>query len=320
MSNIGSLYRELGNFDRAEYYLRKNLDLSKKYNLPEDRMAYYELGLIYMEKGELDLALEYELKANEWFKLGYKTFEIYCDQAIAKIYTLKRAYTQAIEYAEESIRLAREFSDTRLETTGMQILSTIYREQKRYRECEETASKAWNTDSTMLDCGPELAYNLAYANLQLGNREKGAAFLKRYAEFVRKHDVKGFHQTMADMEIKYETEKKQARIESLEKEKRWYIVLSVAGLLILLLAFGLLFYRHRLNVQKRRFAEQQIKQLEQEKQLVATLSVLEGENAERSRLSQDLHDGLGGMLSVIKLNLGNIQLPPTISETDREIV
>lgn len=317
LSNIGSLYRELGNFDRAEYYLRKNLDLSKKYNLPEDRMAYYELGLIYMEKGELDLALEYELKANEWFKLGYKTFEIYCDQAIAKIYTLKRAYTQAIEYAEESIRLAREFSDTRLETTGMQILSTIYREQKRYRECEETASKAWNTDSTMLDCGPELAYNLAYANLQLGNREKGAAFLKRYAEFVRKHDVKGFHQTMADMEIKYETEKKQARIESLEKEKRWYIVLSVAGLLILLLAFGLLFYRHRLNVQKRRFAEQQIKQLEQEKQLVATLSVLEGENAERSRLSQDLHDGLGGMLSVIKLNLGNIQLPPTISETDR---
>ena len=46
LSNIGSLYRELGNFDRAEYYLRKNLDLSKKYNLPEDRMVYYELGLI----------------------------------------------------------------------------------------------------------------------------------------------------------------------------------------------------------------------------------------------------------------------------------
>ncbi len=316
LSNIGSLYRELGNFDRAEYYLRKNLDLSKKYNLPEDCMAYYELGLIYMERGELDLALEYELKANEWFKLSYKTFEIYCDQAIAKIYTLKREYTQAIEYAEESIRLAREFSDTRLETIGMQILSTIYREQKRYGECEAIAFKAWKNDSTMLDCGPELAYNLAYANLQLGNREKASVFFKRYAEFVREYNVKGFHQTMADMEIKYETEKKQAQIESLETEKRWYIVLSVAGLLMLLLAFGLLLSRHRLNVQKRRFAEQQIKQLEQEKQLVATLSVLEGENAERSRLSQDLHDGLGGMLSVIKLNLGNIQLPPTMSETD----
>ena len=99
---------------------------------------------------------------------------------------MKREYTQAIEYAEESIRLAREFSDTRLETTGMQILSTIYREQKRYRECEETASKAWNTDSTMLDCGPELAYNLAYANLQLGNREKGAAFFKAIRRVCKK--------------------------------------------------------------------------------------------------------------------------------------
>ena len=316
LSNIGSLYRELGNLDRAEYYLRKNLDLSKKYNLPEDRMAYYELGLIYMEKGELDLALEYELKANEWFKLGYKTFEIYCDQAIAKIYTLKRAYTQAIEYAEESIRLAREFSDTRLETTGMQILSTIYREQKRYRECEEMASKAWNTDSTMLDCGPELAYNLAYANLQLGNREKGAAFLKRYAEFVRKHDVKGFHQTMADIEIKYETEKKQQQIASLEKEKRFYIITGVSGALILLLVFGLLFYRHRLNRGKRELAERKVKQLEQEKQLVTTQAVLEGENAERSRLSRDLHDGLGGMLSIVKLHLSGIRSTALLPESD----
>ncbi|WP_373799923.1 tetratricopeptide repeat protein, partial [Bacteroides heparinolyticus] len=116
LSNIGSLYRELGNLDRAEYYIRKNLDLSRELNMPEDRMAYYELGLIYMERGELDLALEYELKANEWFKLHYKTFEIYSDQAIAKIYTLKREYAKAMAYTEKSIRLAREFSDTRLET------------------------------------------------------------------------------------------------------------------------------------------------------------------------------------------------------------
>lgn len=318
LSNIGSLYRELGNLDRAGYYIRKNLDLSKKYNIPEDPMAYYEMGLICMEKGELDRALEYEFKANESFKLGYKTFEIYCNQAIAKIYTLKQEYDKAIEYTEESIRLSREFSDTRLETIGMQILSTIYLDLKRYPECEEIAFKAWKNDSTMIDTAPELAYNLAFSNLQLNNQEKTAYFFRQYARLVNEQNVKGFHRTMADMEIRYETEKKQLQIASLEKEKRLYIIVSVSGLLVLLLIVGLLVYRHRLNLHKRELAEQKVKQLEQEKKLVATLALLDGENAERSRLAQDLHDGLGSMLSVIKLHLHNIKSISSLTTLDSE--
>jgi signal transduction histidine kinase len=54
-------------------------------------------------------------------------------------------------------------------------------------------------------------------------------------------------------------------------------------------------------------SEQKVIQLEQEKQLVATQAVLDGETAERSRLARDLHDGLGGMLSVVKLNLKDMQ-------------
>jgi signal transduction histidine kinase len=41
--------------------------------------------------------------------------------------------------------------------------------------------------------------------------------------------------------------------------------------------------------------------------LVATQSVLTGEETERRRLARDLHDGLGGMLSGIKLKLTNMK-------------
>ena len=58
---------------------------------------------------------------------------------------------------------------------------------------------------------------------------------------------------------------------------------------------------------------QRIKELEQEKQITATQSLLEGETTERARLSRDLHDGLGGMLSVAKLKMtsmkGNMTIP-----------
>jgi signal transduction histidine kinase len=67
---------------------------------------------------------------------------------------------------------------------------------------------------------------------------------------------------------------------------------------ILLIAF--LIYRnlkHRHTIQK-----QKITELETEKQLAATEAVLRGEEQERSRLAKDLHDGLGGMLSGVKLS------------------
>jgi signal transduction histidine kinase len=109
------------------------------------------------------------------------------------------------------------------------------------------------------------------------------------------------------MEIQYETEKKELRIASLEKARTFYIWLSIAGSAILLLALGLLFFRHRLNVHKRKLAEQQIIQLEQEKQIIAVQSVLDGETEERKRVAGELHDSLGAMLSVVKLNLADVE-------------
>jgi len=109
-----------------------------------------------------------------------------------------------------------------------------------------------------------------------------------------------------NLRVLYETEKKELEISNLEKEKQLIVVIGIiVAVLFLSIAVSLLIlYRYMRN--KKRLAEQQIKQLEQEKQLVATQAVLDGETQERSRLARDLHDGLGGMLSAVKLNLGNI--------------
>ena len=50
-----------------------------------------------------------------------------------------------------------------------------------------------------------------------------------------------------------------------------------------------------------------------EKRLVAA-AIMEGETAERSRLARDMHDGLGGMLSAIKLNLFDIKKQMKLSK------
>ncbi|MDR1813422.1 MAG: sensor histidine kinase, partial [Tannerella sp.] len=118
-----------------------------------------------------------------------------------------------------------------------------------------------------------------------------------------------------------ETEKKELRISALEEEKRLQRFIGLAvGAALLLAALALLFVwlwtrqkRRKAELeasQARLIAEQatlQIKQLEQEKQLVATQAVLDGETQERTRLARDLHDGLGSYLSAVKRNLGDIK-------------
>ncbi|MBK6273908.1 MAG: sensor histidine kinase [Saprospirales bacterium] len=53
--------------------------------------------------------------------------------------------------------------------------------------------------------------------------------------------------------------------------------------------------------------QQKIIDLEKEKQLQATESILKGQEEERSRIAKDLHDGLGGLLSGVKYSLNNMK-------------
>jgi signal transduction histidine kinase len=122
----------------------------------------------------------------------------------------------------------------------------------------------------------------------------------------------------ADLEKKYETEKKDSQIKLQKAEIKNksifnYILLGGAATL---LAISLLSYRtYR---QKQKLQQQRINELETEKQLTATEAVLKGEEQERTRLAKDLHDGLGGMLSGIKYSFntmkGNLVMTPENSQ------
>lgn len=106
-----------------------------------------------------------------------------------------------------------------------------------------------------------------------------------------------------DSEIKIlQDEKKIQQLSLRQKSTLNYIL---AGGALALIAFALLSYRNYRHRQK--LQQQRITELETEKQLSATEAVLKGEEQERSRLAKDLHDGLGGMLSGIKLSLNNMK-------------
>ncbi|MDR0753844.1 MAG: sensor histidine kinase [Prevotellaceae bacterium] len=313
LGNIGVIHVNMKNYDKAIYYFEQALSIAeqKQYLKSMINPSYY-LGIIYREKKEFDKALEYaETALDISMSLNLKSRESAVLQLMAQIYFMKDNpdYELSMQYATKSLTIAEEYGYSMMISAALNVISSIYREQKKWELCEKWACKAWEIDS--IDIGNNLENNMfsniVLANIHLGNKEKAEMFFNKFYDAMLKQNDKNFHNSLAEIEVKYETEKKELRIGALEKEKTLYAWIIIISIVAALLAFGILFFRHKLNVQKRRQAEQQIRQFEQEKQIVAAQALIDGEAAERSRLARDLHDGLGGMLSVVKLNLKDMK-------------
>jgi signal transduction histidine kinase len=307
--NLGCIQRSLGNADMAIRYFEKAENMAKEINDYDGLLyVYNELAFIYTLTKDLEKALFYAQNGLEISRNHNRRYaEGEANLSLGHIYSEKGDYDNALKYTNEGLKIANEINEWKTKANALHRLSDIYFKQKQYQKSINSAEEAWKMDTISSTFTASLALNIAYANIYLCNADEADDYLSKYIALKEALSEKQFQETLAETEVKYETEKKELRITALENEKTLYTWIIITSIVAALFAFGILFYRHKLNIQKRRQAEQQVKQLEQEKQLVAAQALIDGEAAERSRLARDLHDGLGGMLSVVKLNLKDMK-------------
>ena len=88
----------------------------------------------------------------------------------------------------------------------------------------------------------------------------------------------------------------------------------------------MLFYKQRVKTQKiiaeneNKIHSQEVARLESEKELKRILGVVEGQDQERNRLAQDIHDGIGGALAGIKLELSQVNTSLKNNKIDQIII
>lgn len=157
---------------------------------------------------------------------------------------------------------------------------------------------------------------LAMSIIKYANQDFAAAAMwdNKWGALDQSLKRKEMSEYALDLEAKYETERKEAKIKLQEVQLKQKSIVNyiLIGSAITLLIISLLSYRT--YTQKQKLQQQRINELETQQQLTATEAVLKGEEQERSRLAKDLHDGLGGMLSGIKYSFntmkGNLIMTP----------
>jgi two-component system NarL family sensor kinase len=190
-------------------------------------------------------------------------------RCLADYYFHEQHFEKAKAYALQSLKITREFKNPEDEKKVLSLLSHIAAATFDFKSYEKYY---WQYDSVAA----------TLVNEELANNIK-------------------------ELEMKYETEKKEDQIRELKHVEQIQamsirqknIINGILGGLIFIIAIaGFLLYRiHR---QRQLLQQQAIRELQTEKQLLATDAVLRGQEAERARLAKDLHDGLGGMLSGVR--------------------
>jgi len=156
-----------------------------------------------------------------------------------------------------------------------------------------------------------MALSLAKYYRSVGNYKKSLDYRDVYFTLFEEIKEKQRNDIVYEFEEKYEAEKKEREITEQQliilenkRQKNQFLV----GLVVLAVLFigALVFFRNRIKYQKTiaqqraKLQNQKIIELQQENKIVALDSMLEGQEKERARIAQDLHDSLGGLLSSAK--------------------
>jgi signal transduction histidine kinase len=280
--------------------------------------AYYSLTSSYLNKQEYEKALQY---AQEAYRIVTSYPDVSLQYLINATTLMSSAWgyfdiDNALKYADEALTLIEKDNASPFQKAyALYEITYLHIRNEDYAAAERTAIQALEADTTDTSLAKDLYRYVTWANIMLGKKEQAIEYFEYYAGMVEELSRQEFQASISEMEVKYETEKKEMRIASLEEEKQLMIRSGILIGMVLLIAF---FFFWRWTVQKKRTAEQQIKQLQQEKQLVATQALFDGEVKERARLARDLHDGLGGILAAAKYNLSDVKHTPEQEIIDAE--
>lgn len=231
------------------------------------------------------------------------------------------------KFYQESMNIALETQDGINQMYNLHGLGLVALNEGKWDEAERYVKSA-------LKLGVEQkagAYNfglyqtLSYLALARGEVEDYRKYFDLYQTGRDSVQHEKLIRVLQELETKYATKEKELRIAQLtqaQKNQR-RLALGAFALAVLVGLVGYLAWRNQHNRKKLveqnlLLQEQKFKELEQEKQLLAADAMLKGQEEERRRLSRDLHDGLGGMLSGIKQSLvvikNNAEIPVQSAE------
>ena len=259
----------------AENYSLKSLSIKERLKDSAGLATNYNnLSNIYSQSGNHALGLSYQLKSLAMREcLNDKRGVAMSYNNLGNIYSITGDYKKALSYQLKALELSKQINSKELLINNYESLVKL---NKTTRDFEQ-AFFYQNMLSAIKD---------SMLNIETSKK-------------------------IAEMQTKYDTDKKEQENQALTKENQVKEVLIknqttqrnllIAFIIAILFVALLIYNRYKLK-QKELFQKEINKQQE-----LRSKAIIEAEEKERMRIALELHDGVGQQLSAVKLNMSSLQ-------------
>ncbi|SDC58691.1 tetratricopeptide repeat-containing sensor histidine kinase [Niabella drilacis] len=305
---LQTLYSSMKQYDKAKVYGKSAVAAFRDLNDPK-MLAYSltNLGTVYGSINQKDSARTYFREAAQIASdINDEVLLATVQLNLGDVSLWKKQLAGGKKYYQSALALAIKNKLPETETIALRGISYYYTYMGDYADALQYAEKALTVSqkhqfSKQVLLNLDQLASLAYLSKDVLKAEKYEVHAKELQDTLWNEQLL---RNTINTEKKFELDKKNTRLAFQEETIRHKNLMNglLTGGLIALLLIAALSYRNYRN--RKKIQEQRIKELETEKQLLATQSLLKGQEEERSRIAKDLHDGLGGLLSGVKLQLG----------------
>lgn len=384
-TNIATLYSDMGQFDKAkEIFIATIPAAEKKGDYFAKYRIFSNLGNMYLNEGNYAEATRVTKEAADYYekiKFKYGLFVSYNNLGAIKI--RQKSYLAAVPLLQQSLRNIDPKNDKSSLVIIQQNIAYAYTMAGDYESATKwfdmAKAETLNSRITPYALG-ELYNHLSTLDSLKGDYQNALDHKNKYYGFANKQLNEKISKQVNELQMKYETSKKEAQIfllnkenaikalqlnnnaleisrnksllttqqqqitinglelsnknqalanqkldaqkkaqdiKALQKQSRIQNLefankkleleqrnLAMGSILIIFLALGGISFSY---YKRNQLKQQNLLQTEIYKQQeIATKSVFEGEQNERIRIARDLHDGIGQMLSVVKMNVSTL--------------
>ncbi|MBI3501924.1 MAG: tetratricopeptide repeat protein [Bacteroidetes bacterium] len=269
-NNIGIIYWRQKNYQKSLEYHFKSLALKKEVG---DKSGYAKsltnIGIVYVDianrskkKKDYEKALDYYLQSLKIKKeLGDKKDIASTLNNIGNVYKEQKNFSKAMEYHSQCLAIMEELGDKNSIAAVLVNMGNCSRELKQYSKALSSYEKSLKlTSSIGFKEGRKDAYegfSVTYDSLK--DYKNAYEYHKKYSDLKDSLLNEESSKQIAEMQTKYETEKKEQQINLLNKDKELQdaqlnrqkiVIWSVAGGLLVVLILSIFIFRERKKSEK----------------------------------------------------------------------
>ncbi len=326
-NSIGTVYLAMKDTIMVEKYFLQALDLARKVDSKKSIAAVLgNLAIIYTNQERYSDAeklifetIEIANKGNNKRIVGSNYYNL------GAIYNAQAKHDKSLEFLQKGLEIAKQYQNSSSIAFGYLNIGVAHMELQNYQVSKEHI-KTGIKMADELNHKQYHSYGLLCASEvyeRSGEHKEALVYYKRHTELNDSLINEGRITAVAELQEKYETEKKEKEILTLSHDKasaeKWErtLIQTIFLLCFSLLSLGGLYYFLRQNnrknsiIQKKnlKIASDKIELLEKGKEIIALESLVKGQEIERERLAKEMHDGLGGLLAISHSKLTNLNVP-----------